>query len=144
MGRTVVNNTLRLYYAGCNGPFFGSRGCALGMATLQQDHFAGFQGGKLVTAPIRVEGSTLKISVDGGTSAGVRVGIVGEPDLTVANCDPIKGKHTDYTVTWKGESSLKKYLNGAVSLEFDIPSDATAFTFSIGSDGAEDKSKVVV
>merc|ERR1712110_1300913 len=28
-GRTIVNDTMRLYYAGCNGPFFGSRGCAL-------------------------------------------------------------------------------------------------------------------
>merc|ERR1712187_843328 len=107
------------YYAGCNGPFFGSRGCALGMAALQ-------------------------LSVDGGTSTGVRVGIVGEPELTVENCDPIKGKHTDYTVTWKGASSLSKYLNGAVSLEFEIPSDATAFTFSIGSGDTQEKSNVVV
>jgi hypothetical protein len=30
-----VGDTLRFYYAGCNGPFFGSRGCALGLATLQ-------------------------------------------------------------------------------------------------------------
>jgi hypothetical protein len=32
--RTMVNDTLRYYYAGCNGPFFGSRGCGLGMVTL--------------------------------------------------------------------------------------------------------------
>ena len=38
--RTVAadgGDTLRLYYTGCNGPFFGSRGCALGVATLQRD-----------------------------------------------------------------------------------------------------------
>merc|ERR1719220_2389634 len=74
--RTVVNDTMRLYYAGCNGPFFGSRGCSLGMAELQRDFFAGYQGGTVVTRPIRVAGKTLKVSVEGG-SIGVRVGIVG-------------------------------------------------------------------
>merc|ERR1719272_1961579 len=27
--RTIENNTMRYYYTGCNGPFFGSRGCGL-------------------------------------------------------------------------------------------------------------------
>jgi hypothetical protein len=35
-------------------------------------------------------------------------------------------------VTWKGQSDLKSYLNGAISLVFEIPKDATAFAFSIG------------
>merc|ERR1712110_1393074 len=124
--RTVVNNTLRLYYAGCNGPFFGSRGCALGMATLQRDGFAGYQGGTVITAPVRVAGNILKVSVDGGASSGVQVGIVGDSQFTVENCDPIKGKMTDVTVTWKGSSDLSHYVNGAISLEFKIPEDATA------------------
>merc|ERR1712070_628505 len=130
--RTTVNDTLRMYYAGCNGPFFGSRGCALGMATLQRDGFAGYQGGSLVTAPVRVVGNTLKISVDGG-STGVQVGIVGDKDFSVDNCTPIKGKQTDATVSWKKGADLSKYLNGAISLEFKIPQDATAFAFSLGS-----------
>merc|ERR1712083_1103229 len=116
---------LRLYYAGCNGPFFGSRGCALGMATMQRDGFAGYQGGTVVTSPIRVAGNTLVVSVDGGSGSGVQVGIV-DTEFTVDDCDPIKGKQTDMPVTWKGKSNLSKYMNGAVSLEFKIPNDATA------------------
>ena len=81
--RTVVNDTLRFYYAGCNGPFFGSRGCGLGMATLQRDGFAGYQGGTVMTAPFRVSGTTLKVSVDGGAT-GIQVGVVGDKDLTVS------------------------------------------------------------
>jgi len=123
------NDTLRLYYAGCNGPFFSSRGCALGMASLQRDGWAGYQGGAVVTAPIRVTGNVLRVSVDGGAS-GIQVGVLGDSDLTVDNCDPIKGKQTDFTVTWKGESNLNK-LNGAVALEFKIPADATAFAYSV-------------
>lgn len=124
------NDTMRMYYTGCNGPFFGSRGCALGMASLQRDGYAGYQGGSVVTAPVRVTGNTLKVSVDGGKS-GVQVGIVGDKDFSVENSTPIKGKQTDVTVTWKGGSDLTKYLNGAVSIEFKIPKDATAFAFSL-------------
>merc|ERR1712070_404906 len=100
--RTAVNDTLRLYYAGCNGPFFGSRGCALGMATIQRDGFAGYRGGTVVTAPFRPASGVLKVTVDGGSS-GVQVGIVGDSTYSVDNCDPIKGKQTDITVTWKGK-----------------------------------------
>jgi hypothetical protein len=130
--RTVAaNDTLRLYYTGCNGPFFGSRGCGLGMATLQRDFFAGYRGGTVVTAPVRVEGKALKVSVDGG-NLGVQVGIVGSDAFSVESCDVIMGKKTDWTVSWRGSSDLSKYVNGAVSLEFKIPVDATAFAFSFG------------
>merc|ERR1712216_454995 len=116
------NETLRLYYAGCNGPFFGSRGCGLGMATLQRDGFAGYQGGTVMTAPFRVSGTTLKVSVDGGAT-GIQVGVVGDKALSVENCEPIKGKMTDHEVTWKGKSLGAAHKNGAVSLELKIPSD---------------------
>merc|ERR1719231_1758865 len=80
--RTAVGDALRFYYVGCNGPFLGSRGCALGMATLQRDGFAGYRGGTVVTAPVRVAGDSLTISVDAGSNNGVRVGIVGDPALS--------------------------------------------------------------
>lgn len=51
----------RRYYAGCNGPFFGSRGCGLGLATLPRDHWAGYQGGMVTTAPVRVTQDTLTV-----------------------------------------------------------------------------------
>eukprot|EP01047_Picozoa_sp_COSAG01_P008456 COSAG01_NODE_334_length_18708_cov_49.649686_7_plen_90_part_00 len=69
------------YYVGCDGPFFGSRGCGLGLATLPRDHWAGYRGGQLVTSPVRVSGPELRVSVDGGTGAGgagVRVGLLGD------------------------------------------------------------------
>jgi hypothetical protein len=93
------------------------------------DGWAGYRGGTVVTAPFRVSGSTLRVSVDGGAT-GVQVGVYGDPKLTVENCDPIKGKQTDAVVTWKGASNLGKQ-DGAIALEFKIPSDATAFAFSM-------------
>ena len=97
------------------------------MATLQRDGFAGYRGGSVVTSPIRVEGKTLTVSVDGGAT-GVQVGVVGDKDLSVDNCEPIKGPQTDYEVTWKGKD-LSSYTNGAIALEFKMGADATAFAF---------------
>jgi len=127
--RTLVNDTLRFYYVGCNGPFFGSRGCALGLASLQRDGFAGYQGGKVVSVPVAVVGDSLTLSLDGGRSHGVCVGIVGDPERSTDACDPIKGKHNDIVVTWKNKGSDLRRLFGAVSLEFLIPHDATVFAF---------------
>jgi hypothetical protein len=126
----TANDTLRIYYVGCNGPFFGSRGCAIGMASMQRDGFAGFRGGRVTTAPIRVSQGVLKVSVDGGSS-GVRVGVVGSKNLSIANCDPIKGTVTDHKVSWKGSSDTSPYLHGAVAFEFEIPADAVAFALSV-------------
>jgi len=128
--RTVVNDTLRLYYTGCNGPFFGSRGCALGLATLPRDGFAGYRGGRVITVPVAVAGDSLIMSLDGGSAAGVQVGIVGDLERPAEVCEPITGKHTDVVVKWKGRGSDLRKLYGAVSLEIVIPSDATVFAFS--------------
>ena len=128
--RTAGNDSLRLYYTGCNGPFFGSRGCALGMATLPRDHFAGYRGGTVTTAPVLISTSQLRVSVAGGND-GVQVGVVGDPTRSVDACDPITGSITDAIVTWKGASDLSHLVHGAYALEFKIPADATAFAYSI-------------
>ena len=128
--RTIENNTMRFYYAGCNGPFFGSRGCGLGMATMPRDGWAGYQGGTVTTSPFRVMGDSLKVSVDGG-AAGIKVGIVGDPEMTTENCDPIIGSVVDHEVTWKGKGLGSKWVNGALSVEFDVPKDVTAFALTI-------------
>jgi hypothetical protein len=127
--RTMVNDTMRMYYAGCNGPFFGSRGCALGMVSMQRDGYAGYQGGTVTTVPILITGKAITVTVDGG-STGVQVGIVDDKGLTVENCEPIKGRQTDATVTWKGSSDIGAFTHGAVALVFKIPADATIFAFS--------------
>jgi len=131
--RTGANDdTLRFYYTGCNGPFFGSRGCALGMAHIQRDGWAGYKGGSVVTAPARVVAGVLRVSVDGGSSkTGIQIGIFGDDGMTIATCDPIKGKVVDHVVTWGGSSDLSHLLNGAFMLEWQIPDDATAFAFSM-------------
>ena len=79
---------------------------------------------------MRVTAPTLKVSVAGGAT-GVRVGIANDAEYTVDNCEPIKGEQTDAVVSWKGKSDLSKHVDGAVTLIFSIPADATAFAFSV-------------
>merc|ERR1712086_40932 len=128
--RTMVNNTLRYYYTGCNGPFFGSRGCALGLATFQRDGFAGYRGGTVITVPVAVAADSLTLSLDGGSRAGVRVGVVDDEDRPAEACEPIKGKHTEVVVSWKNKGSDLQKLYGAVTLQIVIPDDAIVFAFS--------------
>ena len=92
-------------------------------------HALSYTGGTVITAPVRVVGDTLRVSVDGGAS-GIRIGVADSDELTVENCDPITGSVVDHVVSWKGSSSLKM-LNGAISFIISIPSDATAFTFMV-------------
>ena len=101
------------------------------MAEAQRDGFAGYRGGRVVTAPVRVSGTVLKVSVDGGSGGGVRIGIQVDQARSVEGCDPIKGRKTDMTVSWGGKDDLSAYENGAVTLVFEIADDATAFAFSI-------------
>ena len=113
------------------------------MATLQRDGFAGYTGGHLITAPVRVRSPTLTVSVDGGSGAGVRVGIVGSAQFSVTNCVPIRGKQTDVAVAWTTAagagsdragstlSNVTEFLDGAIALEFEIADDAVAFAFAI-------------
>ena len=43
----------------------GSRGCALGLATLQRDGFAGYRAGTVVSVRVAVVGERLTLSLDG-------------------------------------------------------------------------------
>jgi hypothetical protein len=49
---------------------------------MQRDHWAGYQGGYVVTAPVRTTGNSLRVSVDGGAE-GVKVGIMYNDDQYV-------------------------------------------------------------
>ena len=115
---------------GADGPFFGSRGCALGLATLPRDHWAGYSGGTVVTAPVRASGQPLRVSAVGGAT-GIRGGFVGDTTFSTANCDPITGTVVDFEVTWRGAHNISQLAYGAVALVFEVPDDATAFAFSL-------------
>jgi hypothetical protein len=73
-----------------------------------------------------------------GTTAsadGVRVGVVGDPVRTLANCVPMQGKLTEAPVYWmhgpNKSIGLEEYAGGAVQMEFLVPPGATVFAFTV-------------
>lgn len=235
----AANSTLRVYYGGCNGPFLGSRACALGLARVQKHGWAGLRAhtstpGRFTAAPVHVPADpsppynpkacahplpgvncmgddirgvgsvasaqaccrrcaalagcgawswnrgyspqscwlkrgcpsrtndsnvdsgvvavkpgnrTVLLTADvpaaaaaaasaaaAGGAAGVRVGVVGDPLRTLANCVPLRGKLTEAPVYWVQGSTrtgLEDYMGGAVQLEFLVPPGATVFAFTV-------------
>ena len=143
-----VDDTLPLYYTGCNGAFFGPRGCGLGLISIQRHGFAGYQGPAVVTASFAaVADGTLRVTATGG----VRVGVAGSSTLTAAQCDPVDG--VEVAVRWSSNASrpalpdrsspvvasppppssfpLSQYVGGAVGLTFDIPAGAVLFAYHL-------------
>ena len=76
-----------------------------------------------------VTGDSLTLSLEGGNSTGVRVGIAGDPERSPEACEPIRGGRTEAVVTWRGKGSDVSMLYGAVALELLIPTDAIVFAF---------------
>ena len=127
------SRTLPLYYAGCNGRFFGPRACALGRAEIGAHAFAGMAGPATVrTVPVKVTSGTLRVTASGG----VRVGVAESDELTPDAC-AVAVDGVEVGVTWKpkgkkGETyDLDKYAGGAVLLVFVVPRGAVLFAYHV-------------
>eukprot|EP01046_Picozoa_sp_COSAG06_P012348 COSAG06_NODE_723_length_12799_cov_3.060157_5_plen_119_part_00 len=71
------NGSMRVYYGGCNGPLFGSRGCGLGLACVQKHGWAGLKAH--TAAPGRF------------TAAAVHVPADPTPPYNPKLCEPLLG-----------------------------------------------------
>ena len=137
------NDTLRVYYGGCNGPFFGSRGCAMGVATMQKHGWAGLtatgaEAGHIQVAPVHVTRKSVMVTLDAPGENGIRVGCVGNPNRTLERSIELRGKLTEAPVLWEGGLDLSPYMVdeqsrscGAVTLEFVVPPGATLFAYAV-------------
>jgi hypothetical protein len=124
-----------LYYAGCNGRFFGPRSCGLGRVSVRRHAFAGLQNEHpsettdVETAPTLVSTGTMRITVGG--SGAVRVRVVGDSSMSFERCVPIHNA-TEMEVTWGGGSpGLHTYLGGAVALVFRLDPGAVLWAFHV-------------
>ena len=116
-------STLPLFYAGCNGRFFGPRSCALGRAQVQTHSFAGYAGpGVVEVAPARVSTGELQVTASGG----VRVGVQGSSELSANASTSVDG--VEVGVTWAG-TDLSKYAGGAVILVFEVPAHGVLYAY---------------
>ncbi len=86
---------------------------------------AEYAGGKLLTPPIRFEGTELVLNIDCSAMGACRVGIMdaeGEtiPGFGVENCSIIYGNHIAKTVSWDGNSDVSALAGKSARLYFDM------------------------
>jgi len=124
----ATDGSIRMYYAGGNGPHNGARNTSMGLATLRPDGLGGMSGsGKWVTVPLLVSGKTLTISADIGPGGSVRIGAFGQGHLGVLDAVPIQANTTDAAVRFSSGADFASLLGKTVEFEIEMV-DATVFT----------------
>ena len=134
--RAGGNSSLRVYYAGCSGPFMGPRACSWGMAKIQRHGWAGLQGTSnnswVQLAPVHVFVPTLRLTVESSGTAGVRVAIKDDEQCSFANSIPLIGTLSEHPVEWSGSGcDLGDYVGGAARIELQIAQGATVFAYTV-------------
>ena len=80
-------------------------------------------GGRALTAPVKVEGDRLRLNVDTGALGDMRVallGMDGKPlsGYTLDDSDRIETNSVRATVTWRGRGDLSALVGREVQLQF--------------------------
>ncbi|MFH1924236.1 MAG: hypothetical protein ABIP48_30655 [Planctomycetota bacterium] len=112
----AVDDTLRFYYGGrtsrhspYNGPDKGQPGGSIGFGTIQRDRFvsmsASFDGGRIVTRPLKLEGQSLHLNAKSDFGQ-ILVEVLDADGTTIARSEPIREDGLDVPVRWQ-EGDLK-------------------------------------
>eukprot|EP00935_MAST-01C_sp_MAST-1C-sp1_P000037 g37.t1 len=123
------DKSIRLYYAGGNGPHNGARNTSLGLVTFRPDGLLSMSGtGNMTTVAVACTGAQLVVTVDilapgGSVAVGMDSGDVG-----VAQATAITANATDHPVSFKGGADFSAHVGKDVSLVFELRG-ASVFTF---------------
>jgi hypothetical protein len=97
---------------------------------------APFEGGEVVTKPLRFRGQSLRLNVSTSASGSVRVGLEepgGQPldGFSVDDCDVVFGDGVEETVSWKGVADLAALSGRPLRLRIRMnDADLYAFQFT--------------
>ncbi len=105
---------------------YGQKGTAyLERMTLRLDGFASlhapYQGGEMVTKPLRFKGSRLEINYATSAAGGIRIEMQDPkgqpiPGFTLEDCPEIIGDQIERNVAWKGGSDLSSLSGKTVRM----------------------------
>ena len=96
---------------------------------------AGYAGGEATTVPITFTGDHLELNFSTSGAGEVRVELQDDkgqplPGFSRDDCDVLIGDRLDKTVSWRGQSSVARYIGKTVRLKFSlIDADVYAFHF---------------
>lgn len=123
-----VGDELRFYFSGrtyrhspYDGPDAGESGGAIGFATILRDRFvsldASFDGGTVVTVPVRLTGATLRLNVE-SRFGEVLVEVLSSDGAVRAKSLPVAADGLDVAVEW--EDGGVEGLEESVTLRFAL------------------------
>ncbi|MBI5092914.1 MAG: hypothetical protein HZB26_10790 [Candidatus Hydrogenedentes bacterium] len=123
-----VGDELRFYYGGrtyrhgpYNGPDKGDMGGAIGFASVKRDRFvsleASFDGGQIITKPVRLENPVLHLNVKSDFGR-IIVRVVDPSGATIAASKPVTVDSLDARVEWESGSAPKP--DAAVKLHITL------------------------
>eukprot|EP01084_Bolivina_argentea_P301213 519588_1 len=133
----VVDNMVRLYYMGGNGPHYGNRNSSFALATMRMDGFAGLTNsfkqsvGIVSSYQLNIDAKYLTVSCDvyqDNENGSLRVGLLGIDGFEVGDCVHIQKNVTDYVVVWGNNDNLNQFIGKRVVIQFELI-DAILYTF---------------
>jgi hypothetical protein len=133
-----MGDELWIYYFGTNHDHAGRLDAkatreesAISRAVLRLDGFvsadADYEGGALITPPLRFEGSKLELNLDTGAGGWARVELLDAsgkpiPGFTMPDADELNGNDTGKVVTWRGKSDVGALAGKAVRMRIRMRS----------------------
>lgn len=126
---------LWIYYLGSNRDHAdrveagAQKQTAISRAILRLDGFvsarADYEGGWIMTPPLRFRGSKLELNLDAGAGGSARVEIIEEsgkpiPGYTLFDADELNGDSVRKTVTWSGKSGVSALSGKPVRLRIKL------------------------
>ncbi|MFC1600842.1 DUF5695 domain-containing protein [Candidatus Sumerlaeota bacterium] len=140
-----LDDEIRIYYGGSDGRHFGWRNGFFCLATLRPDGFAGYEplgegAGKpatIITKPVVVTGSSLRLSADVAAAGYVKVTLLDKDNEELAQGKPLTKTVTDAEVQWPETFSLEGLNGKELKLRFELrDSKLYSFNFHSGEPGA--------
>ena len=130
-----LENEIRLYYGGSNGPHTNWRESGLCLATLRPDGFAGYEVEKenetavITTKPLICSGKNLAITADVECGGSVIAIVIDDKGASRITGVPITNTVTDGAVQWEGGGDLSEFMNKSIRLKIEIKD---AKVYSVG------------
>ncbi|MHC4443038.1 MAG: hypothetical protein ACYTF1_25305 [Planctomycetota bacterium] len=124
----AVGDELRFYYSGrtyrhspYSGKDKGISGGGIGMATIKRDRFvslgASFDGGRINTKPLKLEGKRLHLNAK-SDHGEILIKVVTQDGTTIAQSRPLKCDSLDAVIEWE-EGNLDR-IDGPVTLQITL------------------------
>lgn len=142
----VMDDEIWIYYSGRNWDRTGrmdpdapdgKRRAAISLAIMRLDGFvsvdAPYEGGEIITKPIKFKGDKLEINADTGAGGSIRVEILDKdgypiPGFSIDESYWIIGNSVRFPASWKSDKNLKSINGETVRLRF-VMRDCKLYSF---------------